>query len=74
MVRVWKTYTAKFKVVEKSHGKVIYSSTSGDGPSYAGTDLNLLALYSDLVFLQNGKLEYQNSHFVILNSFGAFDM
>ena len=48
-------------------------STSGDGPSYAGTDLNLLALYPDLVIYKTGNI-YQNLHFVIFNSFCAYDM
>ena len=49
----------------------LYILTSGDGPSYAGTDLNLLALYPDLVIYKTGNI-YQNLHFVILNSFCAY--
>ena len=47
--------------------------TNRDGPSYAGTDLNLLALYPDLVIYKTGNI-YQNLHFIILNSFCAYDM
>ena len=49
------------------------SYTSADGSSYAGTDLNLLALYPDLVIYKTGNI-YQNLHFIILNSFCAYDM
>ena len=37
-------------------GCIKYVHTSGDGPSYAGTDLNLLALYPDLVIYKTGNL------------------
>ena len=32
-----------------------YEYTSGDGSSYAGTDLNLLALYPDLLIYKTGN-------------------